>query len=172
MSKTVIGILSDTHLLDIDLKSPQYPKFLNQLHQIFEGVDHLIHAGDICTEKFLLNLEKIAPISFCRGNTDPIKRWPRKLQLQFGGINIGIAHAPEDYILFDPAEIQVFIHGHTHIPENRESPDGVMILCPGSILNPRPTLRMGKYFENSDPKPSVAFLTIEDGIVSAIIKTF
>jgi uncharacterized protein len=54
-----IGVISDTHnLLD--------PRVLD----IFRGVEHILHAGDIGRRDILAELETIAPVTAVGGNTD------------------------------------------------------------------------------------------------------
>ena len=53
------GVISDTHdYLD------------RRVLDLFKGVDHIIHAGDIGLPWLLLELESIAPVTAVLGNTD------------------------------------------------------------------------------------------------------
>src|SRR5690606_21338013 len=54
-----IGILSDTH----GLLRPE-------VFTHFEGVDHILHAGDLGPLDLLVELEAIAPVTVVWGNTD------------------------------------------------------------------------------------------------------
>jgi putative phosphoesterase len=56
---TLIGVISDTHGL-LDEKVPE----------LFRGVRHIIHAGDIGREDLIWKLEEIAPVIAVRGNND------------------------------------------------------------------------------------------------------
>ena len=78
-----IGILSDTH------------GFLRkEVIEGLQGVDHIIHAGDIDKKEVLDELEKIAPVTAVRGNAD--KDWavylPEKVLLEFEGNKIYVIH--------------------------------------------------------------------------------
>jgi uncharacterized protein len=54
-----IGVISDTHgHLD-----PRLP-------ELFKGVDHILHAGDIGLPWLILELEEIAPVTAVLGNCD------------------------------------------------------------------------------------------------------
>ena len=54
-----IGVISDTH------------NFLDpQISRLFDGVAHILHAGDIGLPKILVELEQIAPVTAVAGNTD------------------------------------------------------------------------------------------------------
>src|SRR5436189_6285457 len=54
-----IGVISDTH----NLFDPKIPK-------LFEGVEHILHGGDIGLPWIILELEAIAPVTAVLGNTD------------------------------------------------------------------------------------------------------
>jgi len=54
-----IGVISDTH----DFLDPR-------VKELFAGVDHILHAGDIGTVWITFELEQIAPVTAVLGNTD------------------------------------------------------------------------------------------------------
>ena len=54
-----IGLISDTH----NYLDPRVP-------EIFAGVDHILHAGDVGLPEILVELEQIAPVTAVTGNTD------------------------------------------------------------------------------------------------------
>ncbi|MBU2601551.1 MAG: metallophosphatase family protein, partial [Actinobacteria bacterium] len=55
----VVGIISDTHgVLD--------PRVID----VFSGVTHIIHAGDVGAAEVLTGLSRIAPVTAVRGNMD------------------------------------------------------------------------------------------------------
>jgi putative phosphoesterase len=56
---TLVGVISDTH-----------GKLDEQVPELFAGVQHIIHAGDIGDEELIWRLEKIAPVIAVRGNID------------------------------------------------------------------------------------------------------
>ena len=56
---TKIGVISDTH----DHWDPK-------VADIFKGVDHILHAGDIGLPWIILELEQIAPVTAVTGNND------------------------------------------------------------------------------------------------------
>lgn len=55
----LIGVISDTH-----------GKLDEQVFELFDGVQHIIHAGDIGDEELIWHLEKLAPVIAVRGNND------------------------------------------------------------------------------------------------------
>lgn len=119
-----IGLIADTHGL-------LRPQALTAL----QGVDHLIHAGDIGGPQILAELERIAPLSVVRGNNDG-DAWadgiPESLTLRFGAISLYVLHDLKQLAIDPKAEgIDVVIAGHSHKPLH-DVRDGVLYLNPGS----------------------------------------
>ena len=54
-----IGVISDTH----DLLDPRVP-------ELFAGVEHILHGGDVGLPWLMLKLDEIAPVTAVLGNTD------------------------------------------------------------------------------------------------------
>jgi putative phosphoesterase len=132
MTEQVIGVISDTH----GLLRPQAA-------QALEGVELIIHAGDIGDPKILRALKRIAPVHAVRGNTDR-DDWAADLPLsrvvEVGGSLIYVLH--ELFCLdLDPAAagINAVIFGHSHRP-HLEHQNGVLFLHPGSAGPRRFTL--------------------------------
>ena len=99
-----IGIVSDTHGL-----------LRREVIEGLQGVDHIIHAGDIDKKEVLDELKKIAPVTAVRGNAD--KDWavylPEKALIEFEGNKIYVIHNKgkiDDYI----ADLPIIIYGHSH----------------------------------------------------------
>lgn len=119
-----IGLIADTHNL-------LRPEALAAL----QGVDHLIHAGDIGGSHILEQLQRIAPLSVVRGNNDQ-ESWaddiPEYLTLSFGTVTLHVLHDLKQ-LEVDPAAqgIDVVIAGHSHKPLHEER-NGVLYLNPGS----------------------------------------
>ena len=107
MTEHLIGVISDTH----GLLRPQAV-------QALEGVELIIHAGDIGDPKILRALERIAPVHAVRGNTDR-GDWaadlPHTRVVEVGGVHLYVLH--ELFCLdLDPAAagITAVIFGHSH----------------------------------------------------------
>ena len=100
----LIGILSDTHGL-----------LRQEVIDGFEGVDHIIHAGDIDNKQVIDRLEEIAPVTVVRGNAD--KEWaeylPETATLELLGNKIYVIHN-KGKIFDDLAGISIIIYGHSH----------------------------------------------------------
>lgn len=119
-----IGLIADTH----GLLRPQALAAL-------QGVDHLVHAGDIGGPQILAELERIAPLSVVRGNNDG-DAWaggiPESLTLRFGAVSLYVLHDLKQLAIDPKAEgIDVVIAGHSHKPLH-DVRDGVLYLNPGS----------------------------------------
>ncbi len=119
-----MGVISDTHGLLL-------PEALKAL----EGVDRIIHAGDIGPPEILGELRTIAPVTAVRGNMD-FGGWTRDLQgtevVEIGGAAIYVLH-DLDQLDLNPgaAGFHAVFFGHTHQPEVKWA-DGILYLNPGS----------------------------------------
>lgn len=121
---TVLGVISDTHgLLRLEAE------------RALQGVDVIIHAGDIGKQEILTTLNAIAPVYAIRGNNDH-GPWalsiPESLQLNFGQHKCYVIHARQELDL-DPAKhgIDIVISGHSHRPRV-EKKQRVLYVNPGS----------------------------------------
>ena len=124
MPEHLIGVISDTH----GLLRPQAVAAL-------QGVELIIHAGDIGGPEILEALEKVAPVFPVRGNVDK-DGWARKLPqtrvVEVGGVQLYVLHVL--YLLdLEPAEagFQAVIYGHSH-RAHLECKADVLYLNPGS----------------------------------------
>ena len=146
----MIGLVSDTH----GMVRPQ-------LFHALAGVELILHAGDVGPNDVLIELEAIAPVSAVFGNTD-LPGNPRlfnELVLDIGGVSIHVSHGHE-FGSPTPAKLlavytqQVLVYGHTHRQMITEAA-GRLVINPGAAGARRFDLR-----------PTVARLTIEDGVAS------
>lgn len=135
---TRIGVISDTH----GLLRPEAITLL-------QGVDHILHGGDVGNECILEELERIAPVTAVRGNVDTAPWCQEKLPwdnvLEVAGRHLYMRHILADLDL-DPkaAGFAAVIYGHSHQPAI-DWRDGVLYFNPGSAGPRRFTLpiRMG-----------------------------
>jgi putative phosphoesterase len=120
----IVGVISDTH----GLLRPQALVAL-------EGVDCIIHAGDVGNSEILARLAAIAPVTAVRGNVD-LDAWARKIPVT-NALEVGLASI---YVLHNLNELDLnpraagfaaVISGHTHQPK-QEWRDGVLYFNPGS----------------------------------------
>lgn len=120
----LIGLISDTHGL-------LRPEALRAL----EGVDLIIHAGDVGDPKILEALKAIAPVFAVRGNVDTepwAKALPETEVVETGRATIYTLHDVHALDL-DPAAagFHIVVSGHSHQPGHSER-DGVLFINPGS----------------------------------------
>ncbi|MCL4212300.1 MAG: YfcE family phosphodiesterase [Gemmatimonadales bacterium] len=146
-----IGLISDTHgLLRPDV------------HRAFAGVSMILHAGDVCGDEILDELNLIAPTQAVFGNCDEPwnTRLVERLDLEVGGVRIHVSHGHE---LGRPGaakvaaayDADVCVYGHTH-RQLIERVGERLVINPGAA-GPR----------RFDLVPSVAVLTIHDGTADA-----
>ena len=127
-----IGIISDTHgFLD--------PEVL----RLFQGVDHILHGGDIGSSRVIALLEDIAPVTAVSGNTDAeigfreteiIRLMGRKFLLHHIVDVRSTAEAIKRRI--DAERPDVIVFGHTH-RRHCEYTGPTLYLNPGYAGKPR-----------------------------------
>jgi putative phosphoesterase len=148
-----VGVISDTHSL-----------LRESAVQALQGVDHILHVGDVCEPGILDSLQNIAPINTVRGNCD-YGKWadaiPITEALEIGGCWIYMIHNLQQLDLNPSGQFQVVLHGHTHVPDIRQF-ENVLYFNPGSA-GPR---RFGKpisigFLEIENSTPSAKWLEIE-----------
>ena len=110
---------------------------------ILQGVDAILHAGDIGKSAVLDQLAAVAPVVAVRGNVDR-GDWAGALpetELYLAGtLSIYLLHNLQELDLApEAAGIDLVVHGHSHRP-SRELRQGVTYLNPGSIGPRRFTL--------------------------------
>jgi putative phosphoesterase len=127
-----IGVISDTH----NFLDPKIP-------ELFAGVGHILHAGDIGNATIISELEEIAPVTAIYGNTDmnlPFKETEvielaaRKFLIH----HIVNPHAPGERVKerIARARPDVVVFGHTH-RTFCETIGGVLYFNPGSAGKPK-----------------------------------
>ena len=120
----VVGVLSDTH-------GHLYP----QVIKLLQGVDHIVHAGDIGSPEILRAMRLIAPVAAVRGNVD-IGGWadtlPSRAELELGGVRIVVGHiSPRPDGAERDGRPVVVVAGHSHVAATERRGD-VLYLNPGS----------------------------------------
>jgi putative phosphoesterase len=144
-----IGVISDTHgYLD------------PAVSQLFEGVDHIIHAGDVMDREILTALRRVAPLTAVSGNLDTgelATDLPREATGEIGEVRFVVAHKPRRLLkrlaagkisVGDrDAEPNLVIWGHLHTA-TASWIDGVLHLNPGTASSP----------DEEDDGPTVAIV--------------
>jgi len=138
-----IGIISDTH----GMLRPE-------IAAVFDGVELIIHAGDVGSQPVMTELSKIAPVTAVRGNTDH-SLWSEKLHesavVTVGDVRLYVLHNIAGLDI-DPAAagFAAVIYGHSH-QQTQETRGDVLYFNPGSAGPRRYRL-----------PASVGLITIED----------
>ncbi len=139
----LIGVVSDTHIPTRAVLLPP------SLFKALEGVELILHAGDLVEEEVLLELKAIAPVEAVAGNMDPPYLQQRlgkaKIIELRGGIKIGLVHGsggdrsklPQWAMQFFKGEgLKGIVFGHSHFPYLGYT-GGVLLFNPGSPGDPR-----------------------------------
>lgn len=124
-----VGVLSDTHGL-----------LRNEVYAAFEGVAHILHAGDVQEPAIITELEVIAPVTAVFGNVDGWElrqRLPEVATLELEGVALTVVHGHQwgsprvkDLLEAYP-DAGVIVYGHTHKPLV-ERHGGTLVVNPGS----------------------------------------
>jgi len=106
----LVGLISDTHGL-----------IRPGVHDALEGVELILHAGDVGGQEILDELRLIAPIKAVFGNTDPAgdPTLADRIDLQLGGVRIHVSHghevgSPTPAKLAARYDADIVVYGHTH----------------------------------------------------------
>ena len=156
-----LGLISDTHIPTVAKEIPR------EVETAFQGVDMVLHAGDIQVIRALDWLERIAPVYAAEGNNDEGLVDPRikpVQMLEVEGLTVAVVHVfnyPELPLdRFFKGKADVVVYGDTHVPEViREN--GFLRVNPGSPTAPGPNMYLGL--------GHVAILEIKDGNADAWI---
>jgi uncharacterized protein len=151
-----VAVLSDTH-------APRYWKACPpEVARRLDGVDLILHAGDVCRASVLEELAAFAPVRAVLGNNDEpdVAAWgaPGTLELDLDGLAAAMVHdagpaAGRPRRLrrrFPGAELVVF--GHSHIPMDLAVEHGPRLFNPGSPTDRR-----------RQPRGTMGLLRVEDG---------
>lgn len=117
MTPLRLGLISDTHgYLDPAVTG------------LFQGVDHILHGGDVGSTRILHELEQVAPVTAVLGNTDGPELGVREREvLKLGGRVWLVQHIVDprstdtawtDSLIRTRAEFVLF--GHTHKPFDQQ----------------------------------------------------
>jgi uncharacterized protein len=127
-----LGVISDTHgFLD--------PK----IFELFAGVEHILHAGDIGYASMILDLEKIAPVTAVIGNTDGGIGFRETEIVELGARKFLVHHIVNPFSLSEKIKTRigrerpnVVVFGHTH-KRFCETIDGILFFNPGYSGKPK-----------------------------------
>ena len=110
-----IGVISDTH----GLVRPE-------VYDAFEGVDLILHAGDIGSRDVIIELEAIAPVKAVAGNVDVdlFHLFKEKMKIPIGKRVVHLQHIveniPEETNDKRESVSEFVVFGHSHQPLSRQ----------------------------------------------------
>lgn len=148
-----IGLIADTHIPEACEHLPA------AVFTAFDGVDLVMHAGDVYVNRVLDELARIAPVVAASGNGDegldghrfrlePDDRVGSAHLLEIEGLRVGLAHAlptPDEtsQAVFESAMqrhfggvVDVLVMGHSHL-EGIARFGRTLVVNPGSATLPR-----------------------------------
>jgi uncharacterized protein len=154
-----IGVVADTHC----------PEFLDRLpariFEVLDGVDLVVHAGDIVGEATLVALSRVAPVEAVRGDHDrSLRELPVSREIHVEGKRIVVVHGQRSHWIEEPntlvwtlslgyfrphrglpralrrrfPDADAIVYGHTHVAR-AETIDGVLLFNPGGVYQWNPT---------------------------------
>jgi hypothetical protein len=161
----IVGLISDTH---IPVRARNIPK---KVFEVFEGVDFIVHAGDLVELSVIDELEQLAPVLAVYGNMDGSEirgKLPKLNSAKVLDWKVGVTHDPG--ALFGMKKMRgvakqnsfnVLVYGHTHNSRIKWE-ENTLFINPGSPTNPLPPFIA---------KPSLALLRItKEKIIPQIIQ--
>ena len=134
-----IGILSDTHL------SHATEYFKEKTKELFDGIDILIHAGDMTGVHIFEYLAGRWDVRGVRGNMDDYELYsllPEKRIEDIVGRKIGIIHGKgsphgiEERVFSEFDSVDMIVFGHSHVPFEAVQ-NGTVLFNPGSFSRNR-----------------------------------
>ena len=137
---TRLLLMSDTHL---PARAKRLP---GRLWELVDDADLVIHAGDWVTAALLDKLEQRVEVLGVWGNNDGADlrgRLPEVARRDLHGIRFAVIHETGDAASrerrMDAAfpDTDVLVFGHSHIPWDTTTPQGLRLLNPGSPTDRR-----------------------------------
>src|SRR3974390_1451147 len=131
-----IGVVADTHC-------PEFmPRLPDRVLEILNGVDLILHAGDVNGPETIAALERVAPVEAVRGDHDTALDLPEVRVIAVDGRRIALVHGNRSHWVEEPAtflwtitlghykphrgltgalrrrfpDVDVIVYGHTHRP--------------------------------------------------------
>ncbi len=159
-SSALVGVISDTH-----------GRLDEQVLDLFAGVSHIIHAGDIGDEELIWRLEKVAPVIAVRGNNDAATMcFPNERRAVIHGRTFYVRHqfATAEKLnaaqqrLIEQRMPDVVIFGHSHQAYSGQW-RGTLLFNPGSAGPKRFSLpRSVGLLELTEESVAPRIITLED----------
>lgn len=127
---TRVGVVADTHCPEFVDRLP------DRLFKVLQGVQLIVHAGDITADSTLEQLEQIAPVLAVRGDHDrELASLPRSKEISVEGRKIVVVHGHRSRLIEEPNTFLWtislgFFHPHAGLPRSlrRRFPDADVII--------------------------------------------
>jgi putative phosphoesterase len=150
---TRVGVVADTHCPEFIDRLP------DRLFEVLDGVELLLHAGDISSEDTLEALGRLAPVEAVRGDHDRLMgNLPVSREVIVEGRRIVVVHGQRSHWIEEPNTLlwtlslgyflpdrglpeglrrrfphaDAIVYGHTH-RARAETVDGVLLFNPGGV---------------------------------------
>ena len=127
-----IGVISDTH----NFFDPKIP-------ELFAGVDHILHAGDVGTAWIIFQLEQIAPVTAVLSNNDSAMSLKETEIVELDTRKFLVHHIINPQSLDQPIARRIMrqrpdvvVFGHTH-KRFHETLGGMLFFNPGYAGRPK-----------------------------------
>jgi putative phosphoesterase len=164
---TRIGVVADTHC-------PEFtPRLPDRVLEVLNGVDLILHAGDVNGPETIAALERVAPVEAVRGDHDEALDVPAVREITVEGRRIALVHGNRSHLLEEPAtflwtvtlghykphgglpaalrrrfpDVDVIVFGHTHralIDGSR----GPLVFNPGGVHQWNPATTAARLQQN------------------------
>lgn len=167
-----IGLVADTHI------GSDHEDLYPQVFQALEGVDLILHAGDIYVASVLDKLEAVAPVLAARGNGDyglpPESRLQDTHVVVVAGLRIGVVHYLPDPEIpphltlervshsYFGGPVDIIVFGDSHVVQVEER-RGTLLVNPGSTTFPNNLNRQPGtlgILEIQDSRPHVRIISL------------
>lgn len=153
-----IGVIADTHIPEL------LPSLPSKVGDVFEGLDIILHGGDICGLDTLHELENSFTITMAvageRDDPEAKRYLEDKKVLRFGNRSIGMIHGHREdgpsrwerirrklmgvprhrglpeYVRSQFEDVDCIVFGHSHRPYVKVV-DGVLLFNPGAVAPTR-----------------------------------
>lgn len=137
-----------------------------------QGIDRLVHCGDVCGDEDYIRSRFQGPCSIVSGNNDFFTPLPKEIVAEWGGHRFLVVHGHRQQIYYGlenlyfralQEECDVVLFGHTHQPVMFEE-KGIWFINPGSITYPRQAGHQKTYVvleigENGELRPERKILS-------------
>jgi putative phosphoesterase len=154
-----VGVISDTHCPEFLAHLPE------RIFEVLEGVDLILHAGDIDGADTLTSLRRLAPVEAVKGDHDrSLQALPDSREVTVEGKRIVVVHGNRSRWLEEPntllwtlslgyfrphrglprtlrrrfPQADAIVYGHTH-RARAETIEGVLLFNPGGVHQWNPT---------------------------------